>query len=119
MCERIRPNRRRRILLLLWIVFWLLISAIAAVVILAPTARADDLTDDEVRYIIDHGPQVCAIITNHPDRGGLLTAAAAIIADGWDTEQTSRVLAYSIIRYCPQWVPLVKAVAAQGKQTYT
>jgi hypothetical protein len=102
----------RRRALLIWVIGWLL-AGVTAVCTLAPTARADDLSDNQIRYILDNGRDICQAIASQPDRDGLLRVAAAILGNGWTADEAGPILASTVERYCPQWIPLIKRVAAQ------
>lgn len=102
----------RRRALLVWVIGWL-VAGIAAVCTLAPTARADDLSD----YYSRHALYVCQDIINKPDRATVNEIVDAIQGAGFSNAQASAIVWAAVRNFCPDYIDLLNRVVAQnGRQ---
>ena len=117
MCDHMRPRRVRRTILAL--LFLICAVTFAVAVLLAPRVKADTLGDAAWMWIQHHGQEFCTALTAHPDLDGATNGAKAIIAAGFTVDEAAGIAVWSTARFCPEFLPLLKRIAAQGKQALT
>lgn len=95
---------------------WLAMGIIGFALYYSVPARADDLGDTAWMWIQHHGTQFCDALHAHPDITGITTGAQAIIDAGFTPEETGGIAVWSTARFCPDYLPLLKRVAAQAER---
>jgi hypothetical protein len=75
-------------------------------VLAGPAHGSGDAVSD---YVVDHGGEVCALISEQPNLAGVKHAVNHILAtSGLPEDQTGRLLAGSVTADCPEYGVLVE-----------
>ena len=93
-----------------------LMAAIGCIVVLAsaPTAKADNVSDDVLDYVSLYGEgAVCPVISKHYTTSGLLGVLTAIRDDGFSDYEAGQIVGISVSEYCPENYPLLEAFMAR------
>lgn len=91
----------------------------AVAVLLAPRSRADDIGDRAWMWIQHHGQEFCNALTAQPGTTGVTVGVQNILAEGFGTDEAAGIAVWSTARFCPEFLPLLKRIAAQGRGTLT
>lgn len=92
-----------------------LMAAIGCIVVLAsaPTAKADNVSDDVLNYVSLYGEgAVCPVISKHYTTSGLLGVLTAIRDDGFSDYEAGQIVGISVSEYCPENYPLLERFMA-------
>lgn len=78
-------------------------------------ARADSLDD----YVAANGPVVCSLLDSEPTVAGVEGVGMALYSKGLTAEQAGEVLVRSVVGFCPDHLPEVKAFIAKWTRAGT
>ena len=77
--------------------------------VFAAPAKADVSEDEAAIY---YGP-VCATLTEVPSVQGVIGIGLALKDEGYSGYEAGQILGLSVINQCPQFIPILRAFAAQ------
>jgi hypothetical protein len=77
--------------------------------VFAAPAKADVSEDEASMY---YGP-VCATLAEYPSVNGVIGIGLALKDEGYSGYEAGQILGLSVINQCPQFIPILRAFAAQ------
>ena len=125
----VRPTRRwtaklfgrsrfRRAAILDGLAVGLLMTIMGAlgVVLFAASAKADNVSDDVLKYTVRYGAgAVCPVLSEHHTVNGVMGVLLAIRDDGFSDYETGQIVGLSVAEYCPENQPLLdRFIAVYG-----
>jgi hypothetical protein len=87
-------------------------SLMTATLTMCSAPAKADATDSD---ILTHVAAVCTTLADYATPNGVYGIGSAIMEYGYTAEEAGQIIAGSVIHGCPQYIPLLKRIAAANQ----